>query len=149
MSKTYSLRVDNKEYVVEVLELGSNRFRVKIGDRELVVELAPTRTVVTPTATAEVGDMRLATARVEPETPIVPRVPSNVEVVTAPVPGKVIKVLATTGMSVNERSVLLTLESMKMELEVYSTCAGKVRDIRVKPGDSVNVGDVLILIEKV
>lgn len=150
MSRVYSLRINDREYVVEVMDLGSNRFKVKVGDRELIVELIhkPQRALL-PTTTTEVASTLITTTEVRPEPTKMLQTPSNIEVITAPVPGKVIKVLTTVGADVNERSVLLTLESMKMELEVYSTCTGKVKEVRVKPGDSVNVGDALVLIERV
>jgi biotin carboxyl carrier protein len=37
---------------------------------------------------------------------------------------------------------------MKMELEITSTCSGVVKEVRVKPGDSVNTGDVLVVISR-
>lgn len=150
MSRVYSLRINDREYVVEVMDLGSNKFKVKVGDRELIVELVPKpQRALLPTTTTEVASTLITTTEVRPEPTKILQIPSNIEVITAPVPGKVIKVLTTVGADVNERSVLLTLESMKMELEVYSTCTGRVKEVRVKPGDSVNVGDVLVLIERV
>ena len=38
------------------------------------------------------------------------------------------------------------LEAMKMENEIVAPVAGKVLDIRVKKGDSVNAGDVMVVI---
>lgn len=147
MSKVYSLRINDREYVVEVMELGSNRFKVRVGDKELVVELVPkAQQAPIPAVTTEVA--RTLVTEVKPEPTKALQIPSNVEVVTAPVPGKVVKVLTTVGANVNERTVLLTLESMKMELEIYSTCTGRVREVKVKSGDPVNVGDVLVLIER-
>ena len=35
---------------------------------------------------------------------------------------------------------------MKMENEVFATASGKVTEVRVKSGDSVNTGDVLLVI---
>ncbi len=50
------------------------------------------------------------------------------------------------GDSVNSGDLVLLLEAMKMENEVFATASGKVAEIRVKSGDSVNTGDVLMVI---
>ena len=47
---------------------------------------------------------------------------------------------------VEEEDVLLILESMKMEIPVEAPCAGRVAEIRVREGDSVEEGDVLAVI---
>jgi acetyl-CoA carboxylase biotin carboxyl carrier protein len=43
--------------------------------------------------------------------------------------------------------VLLVIESMKMEIPVESPEAGRVVEIRVEPGQSVDEGDVLVVLE--
>ncbi|MCX8186447.1 MAG: biotin/lipoyl-binding protein [Sulfolobales archaeon] len=146
MSKSYNLRVNDKEYSVEVSELGGGKFKVKVGNKELVVEFIQRRVAVqTPTIAEEQLVKEVKTAA--PQTPAT--LSEGAEVVTAPVPGKVIKVLVSSGDMVKEKSVLLTLESMKMELEITSSTAGVVKEVKVKPGDSVNVGDLLVVIGRV
>lgn len=61
----------------------------------------------------------------------------------APVPGKVIKVLANNGEAVDEDSVLFVLESMKMEFEVRANKAGTIAQCLVEVGDQVGVGEQL------
>jgi biotin carboxyl carrier protein len=39
------------------------------------------------------------------------------------------------------------MEAMKMENEVQATIDGTVKEIKVKEGDSVSEGDVLIVLE--
>ena len=66
--------------------------------------------------------------------------------VTAPMPGKILSVKVNIGDSVNNGDLVLLLEAMKMENEVFATASGKVTEVRVKSGDSVNTGDVLLVI---
>ena len=66
--------------------------------------------------------------------------------VTAPMPGKILSLKVNVGDSVNSGDLVLLLEAMKMENEVFATASGKVTEIRVKSGDSVNTGDVLMVI---
>ena len=50
------------------------------------------------------------------------------------------------GDSVNSGDLVLMLEAMKMENEVFATASGKVTEIRVKSGDNVSTGDILMVI---
>ena len=51
------------------------------------------------------------------------------------------------GETVQAGQVLVLLEAMKMENEIASPIAGRVRDVRVAPGDAVGLGDVLCVVE--
>ena len=64
--------------------------------------------------------------------------------VTAPMAGNLWKVVATEGQTVAAGDVLFILEAMKMETEVKAAQAGTVRDIYVKAGDAVAVGDTVM-----
>jgi biotin carboxyl carrier protein len=55
----------------------------------------------------------------------------------APMPGMVISVPVSEGQAVEKGSVLLILESMKMQNELRSPRAGVVTRLRVRPGDRV------------
>jgi acetyl-CoA carboxylase biotin carboxyl carrier protein len=50
------------------------------------------------------------------------------------------------GQSVAEGETLVILESMKMEIPVESPCAATVTEVRVKPDDVVQDGDVLVVL---
>ena len=59
-------------------------------------------------------------------------------------PAKILKVLIKSGDTVAEHEKLFVLESMKMEIEIRSPRAGKVRFVTVKPGDQVLQGVSLL-----
>lgn len=67
--------------------------------------------------------------------------------ITAPMPGKVVKVQIEVGATVEKGSGIVVVEAMKMQNEMKSPRAGVVVSINVKPGDTVNAGDVLAVIE--
>ena len=67
--------------------------------------------------------------------------------ITAPMPGKVVKVQIETGAAVEKGSGIVVVEAMKMQNEMKSPRAGVVIAINVKPGDTVNAGDVLAVVE--
>jgi glutaconyl-CoA decarboxylase len=61
-------------------------------------------------------------------------------------PGKVLEVVVAVGSSVADGDLVLMLEAMKMENEIFASASGTVKEIRVSNGDSVNTGDVLLVI---
>ena len=56
-------------------------------------------------------------------------------------------VTAEEGQSLQVGDELLVLEAMKMETQVTASEAGKVASVKVKAGDSVQAGQVLVEFE--
>jgi acetyl-CoA carboxylase biotin carboxyl carrier protein len=69
------------------------------------------------------------------------------EEVTAPVSGKVWKILVKVGDKVQYDDELMILEAMKMENALYAPADGTVAAIKVAEGDQVEPNQVLIVIE--
>lgn len=67
--------------------------------------------------------------------------------VIAPMPGKVVRVLVKPGDEVTARQGLAVVEAMKMENELRAARDGRVRDVAVKEGQSVDAGTVLLTVE--
>lgn len=68
-------------------------------------------------------------------------------VLVAPMPGKVVRVLREIGDEVGAGTGLMVVEAMKMQNEVQSPKAGRLVEIRVEEGQTVNAGDVLAIVE--
>ncbi|MGH9843048.1 MAG: biotin/lipoyl-containing protein [Blastocatellia bacterium] len=68
-------------------------------------------------------------------------------VLLAPMPGKIVRVLCKAGDEVAANQGLLVVEAMKMQNEVQSPKAGKVAEIKVAEGQTVNAGETLAVIE--
>jgi biotin carboxyl carrier protein len=64
-------------------------------------------------------------------------------VVSSPLPGKVLAVRAQVGQKVKRGDLLLVIEAMKMENEIFAGEAGTVRKVHVAVGQSVETGDPL------
>jgi biotin carboxyl carrier protein len=67
--------------------------------------------------------------------------------ITAPMPGRVVRVLVAPGDQVEVRQPVAVVEAMKMENELRSPKAGRVKDVAVTAGSSVEAGRVLVIIE--
>jgi len=67
--------------------------------------------------------------------------------VEAQITGNVWKIEKQAGENVAADEVILILESMKMEIPVEAPCAGRIAEIRVNEGDSVEEGDVLVVLQ--
>jgi biotin carboxyl carrier protein len=65
----------------------------------------------------------------------------------AMMPGRVVNVLVKAGDEVTHQQGLLVVEAMKMENEIKSPKAGKVAEVKVAPGQTVEKGELLIVIE--
>ena len=63
--------------------------------------------------------------------------------VKAPMPGNVLDVKVSNGQAVKEGDLLVILEAMKMENEIFAPCDGTVTVVASK-GSTVNTGDVLV-----
>ncbi len=64
--------------------------------------------------------------------------------IAAPMPGAVLRLAVAEGDEVEERSVLLVLEAMKMEHPVWAPFAGRVAHVAIRNGQQVAAGDLLL-----
>lgn len=67
--------------------------------------------------------------------------------IVAPMPGKVVKVQVEAGAAVEKGVGVVVVEAMKMQNEMKSPRAGVVVSVNVQPGDTVNAGDVLFVLD--
>lgn len=72
---------------------------------------------------------------------------TGVAMVRAPMPGLVLGIPLEVGASVTRGQTVVILEAMKMENDLASPLAGKIKEVRVSKGQAVNQGDVLVVVE--
>jgi acetyl/propionyl-CoA carboxylase alpha subunit len=106
---------------------GSDRWwRVAVGERDFDIEvLTPVEAIESTAAAAAVGPSRLS----------------------APIPGKVVKVHVRVGDEVEAGQPLVVLEAMKMENELTAQQAGRVIAVHVEPGQIIDTGGSLVELE--
>jgi biotin carboxyl carrier protein len=74
------------------------------------------------------------------------RRPSGPVRVTAPMPGRVVRVLVAPEASVEVGQGLVVVEAMKMENELRAPRAGRVEQVAVREGQAVEAGALLVVI---
>ena len=70
----------------------------------------------------------------------------RVSEIVAEMVANVFSVTVAEGDSVEPGAMLLVLESMKMEIPVLSETGGTVTEVKVRKGDVVQEGDVLVVV---
>ncbi len=71
------------------------------------------------------------------------------EIILAPMPGKITKVFVKSGDHVEVGQALLVMEAMKMEYTLKSDLKTTVEKVNMQLNDQVQLGAVLIKLEKV
>lgn len=162
----FEARVDGREMRVEVQGKG-NRYLVRLGDRRLEVDFVETSThfasLLIDGRSHEVGLERrpdgyvvlfpedtlavqlLAAAPGDAGT--VRHAAGGPASVRAPMPGKIVRLLAAAGEAVVAGQGLVVMEAMKMENELRAPRAGRVRETRVAEGQAVEGGALLVVLD--
>ncbi len=70
---------------------------------------------------------------------------TKVSELRAPMPGMVLKVFVTEGMEIKKGDNLFVLEAMKMENIIKAAADTTVKTIKIKPGDKIEKGQVLLI----
>lgn len=69
------------------------------------------------------------------------------KIVTAPLPGKVLKVNVAPGSKIKKGDVLMTIEAMKMENEILASMNGTINRVFVETGKNVETKEKLLEFE--
>ena len=67
--------------------------------------------------------------------------------VSAPMPGKVVRLLVSEGQAVETGQGLAVVEAMKMQNEIKSPKSGQVKNLFISEGQTVVAGQEIIVIE--
>jgi biotin carboxyl carrier protein len=120
-----SLRIGNQAYEVKCERVGSD-LHLWVGSRRFAAEVRDPRS------------LRNRSRAVDDHGP---------RKLTAPMPGKIVRVMVTEGSVVEAGAGVLVVEAMKMQNEIKSPKKGTIRKILVSQGAAVNAGDVLAIVE--
>lgn len=120
-----SLRIGNVAYEVKSERI-ANDLQIWVGSARFAVELRDPRSLRGRSRAADDHGPRK---------------------ITAPMPGKVVRLLVDEGDKVEAGGGVAIVEAMKMQNEIKSPKQGTVQKILVGEGAAVNAGDVLAIVE--
>ena len=130
----YKVTLNGRTYEVEV-EAGK---AMCVAEYEAFVPAAPVAApAAAPVAAAPVAAPAAAPAAAAPVAG---------EAVTAPMPGNILRVNVTAGQAVKEGDLLVVLEAMKMENEIFAPKAGTVAQVLVQKGSTVDTGATMVVL---
>ena len=129
----YKVTLNGRTYEVEV-EAGK---AMLLDEYEAIVPSAPAAAPAAAVAAAPVAAPAAA--------PAAAAVVAG-EAVTAPMPGNILKVNVTAGQAVKEGDLLIVLEAMKMENEIFAPKAGTVAQVLVQKGSTVDTGATMVVL---
>ena len=135
----FTLAIDGVAMPVSVQQLGAGAMRVDMDGRRL------TATVISAGEKRHVfiDGMSFVFAVVDPLFHVASSGGAEGGL-TAPMPGKVIALIATAGQTVEKGAPLLILEAMKMEHTIAAPVAGIVKSFRFAVGEQVGDGAELV-----
>ena len=144
--KGWSCRLDGREIPVDAVLARRDVLSLRIGNRafEVKCERVGLEThfwVGSERFAVEVRDPRSLRGRARHDDEQGPRK------LTAPMPGKVVRILAAEGSEIEAGAGVVVVEAMKMQNEVKSPKRGTIQKISVIAGEAVNAGDVLAIVE--
>lgn len=142
----WSCRVDGNEVEVDAVLARPNVLSLRIGNQAYEVKCERVGTdlhlwVGSVRFAAEVRDPRSLRGRARAVDDHGPKK------LTAPMPGKIVRILATEGSGVEAGAGVLVVEAMKMQNEIKSPKKGTIQKILVSEGSAVNAGDILAIVE--
>ncbi|MBX3249357.1 MAG: ATP-grasp domain-containing protein [Myxococcales bacterium] len=138
---TFDVKVGHAEHVARVLAWDPPSLRLDVDGHRFVARVV----LDEERAYVHVGGANVALT-------VQPRFPERARVApkggcTAPMPGKIVKVLVAEGEEVEEGKTLLVMEAMKMEHAVTAPQRGTVRRVDVMEGDQVEADALLVLLD--
>ncbi len=144
----YEVRIGETAHVVDAFELDYGTLNIIVDTESYSVQLDQRATEVKvhlrdSVFTLEILDeKRLRMRRAAGKFTVEGR-----QVLSSPMPGKVVKVLRKVGDEVKEGEGVVVVEAMKMENDIKSPKDGKVVEIAVQEGQAVEGGARLAVVE--
>lgn len=136
----YRITVLEQTYAIEIGSVADGIAQVTVDQVPYAVRVE-TLTAAAPASVSVPPPLAAAPARPAPAPPV-----AGGEVVSAPIPGVITALKVGLGDAVHPGQVVATMEAMKMENNLVSHRAGRVREIRVQKGTEVATGDVVMVI---
>jgi biotin carboxyl carrier protein len=142
------IRQNGDEYSADLVRLSSNRYSLIVGGHSHEIGAVPSDggyAISSGSRSAEFLVEDYEIARLKKAAGIDDRARSKN--IAAPMPGLIVRLNFEPGDEVKKGDALLVMEAMKMENDIKSPLAGKVKSISVTVGESVDKGQTLVEFE--
>lgn len=175
--RRYTVEVNGKTYTIDIEELASDRFTVRLGERSYEVTLHSSEDVASSPIMPEVLPLHVegentasatappTTRRGRPPAPEAmptlppsrpPGLPPHANIpeadfrpeLIAPMPGTILTTHVEPGDSVQRGQTVLVLEAMKMKNAIKAPQDALVTAVLVQPGQAVGYGHPLVRFER-
>lgn len=131
--RKFIINVNGNSYEVEVEEVGGVASTPRTtAPKQAAQKTAPAAPKATPKAAPAQAPVQASEGQ---------------EVIEAPMPGNIWKLLVKEGQEVKSGEVLLILEAMKMENEILAPRDGVISSVATSEGAAVNTGDKLVVLD--
>ncbi len=166
---TFIAKLGDQNYTVEIEEIGKSLYRVSVDGNEILVDGKKTgrsnysliinhRSFEVDVDIVETEYRVLVDGRsyhidlVDERRMRVGGFQSGIQLqgrqnISVPMAGKVIAVLVNEGDQIEKGQGLVIVEAMKMENEVRSPIHAEVKEVKVKAGQAVVSGELLLIVE--
>jgi len=122
------LKINNKEYDVEILKENASKIKIKVNDKNFVFE--------------EQEKRQISVAKSS-----IPKRDFSTKEIKAPITGEISEIFIKVGDFVKKNQKLILLSAMKMENEITSSSEGKVKKILVTKNQKVSSNDILVILD--
>jgi biotin carboxyl carrier protein len=147
--ETVFAKVDEREYELEASEPEPNVFLLKYAGKVHEFYVAPAALGSPQIISSRHADVEVSL--IDPKrlrgSGIAGASADGLAEIKTMMPGKVVRLIAGVGDSVEKGDAVMVVEAMKMQNDLKAPKAGLVKEIRVSEGSTVSAGDVLAVIE--
>jgi len=126
------------------------KFNITVNGAKYQVEVEEVKAAIVAAPAAKAAPVAAPKAAA-PAAPAAAAAPAEVgagdTAVKAPMPGKIIKVVAAAGQAVKKGDVLMILEAMKMQNDIVSPVDGVVKSLNAVADQGVKTNEILAVIK--
>ena len=159
--RTFQITINGQEYTVEIEDPNASPTTVLVNGKAFAVSVDEQTAATRPAASSSFADteadeayMPVVATTFVATVPQVDDAPTEMaspaaaaaqgaQQITAPMPGKIMDIVAQVGDHVKQGDVMCSLEAMKMKSPIRSTGDAVVAQVLICEGQNVKFGDVL------
>ena len=140
---TFKIQNNEKNYNAELVKIDSNLYSMILDGQTCTIAISKEGKSIEIFYKGDLFSFEVPSARDKSSLENA----SGVDKISAPMPGRVVKVLKAVGEIVGEGEGLIIVEAMKMQNELRSKVNGKIKGLYQTKGKQVSIDEKLIEIE--